>query len=151
MAHVRTSVLSPPLSLPLPGGTSLSAPILLRTRPFSLDGRWILFVSADRPFARSPLLASVQLLSATTAFPNLPPMLSALDAPTTRVSRPLPHAPEPFSGARIHSLAPLAQLRPHPNTLTLSLSHCVRARGASSWLAVRSLAAVELLPRLLSR
>jgi hypothetical protein len=30
--------------------------------------------------------------------------------------------PEPFSGVRTHPLAPLAQLRPQPNTLTLSLS-----------------------------
>jgi hypothetical protein len=95
--------LSLPLSLPLPGGTGLSVPIRPRTRPFSLAAQWALFVSADRPFAHSPSLACVPHLSATTPFPNLSPALSAVDAhfPAT------PPGTEPFSGARIHSLAPL--------------------------------------------
>jgi hypothetical protein len=81
-----------------------------------------LSVSVDRPFAHSPSLACGPRLSATTPFPNLPPALSAVDVPTTRICWPLPHVPEPFFGAHTHSLAPLTQLRPQLNTLALSLS-----------------------------
>jgi hypothetical protein len=112
--------LSLPLSLPLHGGTILSSPIRPCTRPFSLATRWALYISVDRSFAHSPSLAYEPHLSATTPFPNLPPALSVVDAPTTRISWPLPHALEPFSRAHTHSLAPLSQLRPQPNTLPLS-------------------------------
>jgi hypothetical protein len=108
-ARVRARALSLPLSLLLYGGTGLSARPLVRT------------------LSLSP--------SCCTPFPNLPPALSVVDAPMTRVSRPLPHAPEPFSGARTHSLALLAQLRPQPNTLALSRTmraHVELHRGSSS-------------------
>jgi hypothetical protein len=129
-------VLPLPLSLPLPGGTDLSVPIHLRTRPLSLAARWDLPLSADRPFARSPLLACRPRLSATSPFPNLSPVLSIVDAPTTTCFLATSHAPELFSGAHAHSLAPLTQLRPQPNTLTLSLA--LRARLWSSTMIHRS-------------
>jgi hypothetical protein len=47
----------------------------------------------------------VSLLS----FTNLPPVHSAMDAPTSRVSRPLPARTRPLFGARTHSLTLLAQ------------------------------------------
>jgi hypothetical protein len=40
-------------------------------------------------------------------FPNLPPALSIVDAPTTARFPATSHVPKPFSGARAHSLAPL--------------------------------------------
>jgi hypothetical protein len=45
-----------------------------------------------------------------------------MDTSTTRVSRSLPHAPDPFSGARTHPLTPLAQLRPQQTPSHLSLA-----------------------------
>jgi hypothetical protein len=51
---VNARALSLPLSLLLPGGTGLSAPILSRTHLFSLAARWDHPLSADCPFARSP-------------------------------------------------------------------------------------------------
>jgi hypothetical protein len=88
--------LSLPLSLPLPGGTGLSAPIRPRMRPLSLAARWDLPVSDDRPFARSPSLVYGPRLSATTPFPNLPPALSVMDAPTTARFPAMPHTPGAF-------------------------------------------------------
>jgi hypothetical protein len=110
--RVHARALSLPLSLPLPGGTNPSTLILSRARPFSLAAQWYLPISADRPFARSPSLACGPRMSATT--PSLTSRLCSppWTHPRPHVSRPCPHTPESFSGARTHSLAPLAQLRP---------------------------------------
>ena len=69
-------------------------------------------------------------LSATPLFPNLPPALSVMDAPTTACFPATTSAPEPFSAAHAHSLTPLAQLRPQPSTLAPSLA--LRARPWNS-------------------
>jgi hypothetical protein len=115
----RPRTRSLPLPLPLPGGTGLSAPILSRTRSFPLSVRWARSISVDRPFAlagsRTPPVSHLP-------FTNLPPALSAVDMPTTRISRPLPHAPDPFSRARTHSLTTLAQLCPQQTPSLLSLA-----------------------------
>jgi hypothetical protein len=87
-------------------------------------------VTADSPFARSPSLACGPCLSSTTHSLTSCPRTPLWTRPRSRVSRPRPHAPEPFCGARPHSLAHLAQLRPQLNTLALSLS--MRTRPQSS-------------------
>jgi hypothetical protein len=69
-------------------------------------------------------------LSATLVFPNLPPALSIVDTPTTTRFPAMTSAPEPFSAAHAHSLTPLAQLRPQPSTLALTLA--LRARPWNS-------------------
>jgi hypothetical protein len=105
------------LSLSLPDGSSLLAPIHPRTRPFSLVARWDLPISVERPFARSAWLAYGPRMSSTT-----PSITSRMCSPSWTHFPTTSHAPEPFSRARAHSLAPLAQLHPQPNTLALSRS-----------------------------
>jgi hypothetical protein len=150
VSATTVSTRSLPLSSPLPGGTGLSAPILSRTRPFSLAARWDHSISADRPFARSPLLARGPHLLATSPSLTSHPR----SQPWTRPRHVFPgHSPmrlTPFlEPAPTHSLPLLScALNRPPRT---SLSQCTCTRGAPLWSVVRFVAAVELLSRPLPR
>jgi hypothetical protein len=76
----------------------------------------------------APSLVRKPRPSATPLVPSLPTAHSAMDAPTSHVSRPPPHAPDLLLAPTPHSLTPLTQLRPQPNTLAPSLA--LRAQGA---------------------
>ena len=118
--------------------------------PLLLAAWWDLPVSADRPFARSSSLVCGPRLSATAPFPNAPLALSVVDAPMTARFPATSPVPEPFSRVRTHSLTPLAQLRPQPNSLALSLALHTRP-WSSDVIRLRSVAVVEHLLRLLPR
>jgi hypothetical protein len=72
-----------------------------------------------------PSLVHGPRMSATPLVPNLLLAHSAVDAPTSCVSQPPPHAPDLLLALVLHSHTPLAQLRPQPNTLA-PLSLCAR-------------------------
>jgi hypothetical protein len=122
-------VLPLPLSLPLPGGTSLSTPIRPRMRPLSLAARWDLPVSADRPFALSTSLVRGPRMSATAPFPNLPPALYFVDAPTIEHFPATSPRPSPFlESAPTHSPRPVM---PQPNSLALFLALCTHPSSSA--------------------
>jgi hypothetical protein len=109
------------LSIPLPGGPSLSVSILSRSCPFSLTAWWVRPVSADRPFASSLSLARRPHLSATSPsltsrsrsppgrahdvrFPATPPHIR----PLFWIPHPLAHSPRSVAPST-NTLAPLSR------------------------------------------
>jgi hypothetical protein len=131
--------LSLPLSLPLPGGSGLFAPIRSRTRPFSLVARWDLPVSVERPFARSPSLAYGPRLSATT-----PSLTSRLRSPSWTHFLATSHAHEPLPAPTRSLPSPSCALSRTPS---LSLSSYAHAPWSSVVIRHRSVAVVKCLPR----
>jgi hypothetical protein len=142
--HLSASVAparSLPLSLPLSGGDSLSAPGSSRACPLPLAARWVRPISADHTFACSPLLARGPHLSAS---PSLTFCLRT--PPWTRPRRMFPghspHVPDLLLSLHplTHSPRPVALLSIPPRT---PLSHYVRTRGAPPPSAVCSVTTVE--------
>jgi hypothetical protein len=149
----------PPLSLPrsLPGGAGLSAARcrFVRARGHSrslLDGTSLSAV--DRMFAvRLCTLAGPRTPPVSHSLvPNLLPSHPAMDAPTSRVSRPPPHAPslllEPTPTHSLPSLgcAPSQTLSP-----PLSLCAPREFHRRSTWSRAYSTVAVEPSSRSLPR
>jgi hypothetical protein len=105
----------------------LSAPVSSCAHSLPLAARWVRSVSTDRPFAWSPSLARGPHLSASS--PSLASNLHpVVDAPTSRVSRPLPpRARPPFEPVPTCSL-------PSPSSAPLQTpSHPSLALRAHTW------------------
>jgi hypothetical protein len=152
----RTPCLSAPsrarsLSLSLPGGADLSAPVFSAHASTLSVPRAPLVSSAARSLARS-------LCSMGLACRNRPPKTPALytvDAPTTARFPTMPPRAQAFSGARTHSLALPRSVAPSVEHL-LPLSRSARTpvklavvHRHLSWFHAPSAVAVEPSPCLL--
>jgi hypothetical protein len=114
-----------PLSLSLPSGASLSAPVSLRVRWLPLAAQWVLSISADHPFACSPSLVRGPHLSASSPLLTSRPRTPPWTRPRCVFLGHSPHVPDLLVSPHplAHSPRSVALLRRPPRT---PLSHCAR-------------------------